>query len=115
MGLRDRGEAQKTVEFFRQCIPMFQALGDEVRQDILIMLAETEGLNVNQIAERSPMSRPNISHHLKILRQAGLVKPEKKGTEVFYSLELNETVKQLKQLIGFIEEECFLEEEAKTE
>ncbi len=54
------------------------------------------------------MSRPTVSHHLKILREAGIVGTEKKGKEIFYFLTLDQTVLQLKQLINIIEDECIL-------
>ena len=96
----------RALETFRQTIPLFQALGDAVRQDIILLLAEHEQLNVNQIAEQSPMSRPTISHHLKILRDVGLVEVKPKGTENFYSLHFIESVDLLKKLIQVVEEEC---------
>ncbi|MDM5317802.1 metalloregulator ArsR/SmtB family transcription factor [Fictibacillus sp. b24] len=96
------------VEMFRKTIPLFQALGDPVRQDLVLLLAETDKMNVTDIASQSPMSRPTVSHHLKILREAGLVGTEKKGKEIFYFLTLDQTVVQLKQLISIIEDECIL-------
>jgi ArsR family transcriptional regulator, arsenate/arsenite/antimonite-responsive transcriptional repressor len=96
------------VDMFRKTIPLFQALGDPVRQDLVLLLAETEKMNVTDIAGQSPMSRPTVSHHLKILREAGVVGTEKRGKEIFYFLTLEQTVVQLKQLINIIEEECIL-------
>ena len=58
---------------FRDCLPLFQAFGDTGRQDIILLLAEVDSMNVNQIAEQLTLSRPTISHHLKTLRSAGLV------------------------------------------
>jgi ArsR family transcriptional regulator len=71
----------------RDCTEIFSALGDPHRQDILILL-ETEGpLNVLQITENSELSRPTISHHLKVLKDAGLVTVEKRSRENFYTTE----------------------------
>ncbi len=65
----------------RECSLIFNALGDPNRQDILIML-ETEGpLNVLQITERLNLARPTISHHLKILSNAVLLRSTKKSRE----------------------------------
>ncbi|ELK40584.1 transcriptional regulator [Brevibacillus agri BAB-2500] len=63
-------------------------------------------MNVSQIAEHIPMSRPTVSHHLKILRQAGLLQAKKKGTEIYYRLEIAEAISLFKQLVQFVEEEC---------
>jgi DNA-binding transcriptional ArsR family regulator len=99
---------QQAIEVFRSCIPLFNALSDPARQDIILMLAERESLSVNEIAEQSKLSRPAISHHLKIMRDIQLVKIEQKGTQRYYSLSLNQSVEQLKRLIEIVESECIL-------
>ncbi len=69
---------KKILEQFRDCIPLFNVLSDELRQNIIMVLAEEEkGLNVNMITEKMTLSRPAISHHLKVLKQAGIVGSEK--------------------------------------
>ncbi|MFX3625604.1 MAG: ArsR/SmtB family transcription factor [Ectobacillus sp.] len=97
---------QKAVEIFRECIPLFQALSDPARQDIILLLAESRALTVNEITEHSSLSRPAISHHLKILRDNKLVSIEQKGTQRYYSLALGEAVVLFKQLIATVEEAC---------
>ncbi|GMB07993.1 ArsR family transcriptional regulator [Thermolongibacillus altinsuensis] len=98
--------SEKAMELFRACIPLFQTLSDPHRQDIILLLAEHEALTVNEITEHSRLSRPAISHHLKILRDAGLVKVEQKGTQRYYLLSLDNAVQLLKQLIQSVEQEC---------
>src|SRR5437867_3648387 len=61
------------------------ALGDQTRQDILVALSG-ERLNVGQLAERFPLSRPAISHQLKVLADAGLLVRERHGRERVYRL-----------------------------
>lgn len=63
---------------------VFTALGDEHRQRILLLFEQGERLNVGMIAEVSTLSRPTVSHHLKILREAGVLRSEKIGKEVWY-------------------------------
>lgn len=63
---------------------VFTALGDEHRQRILLTFAPGERLNVGQIAEVSTLSRSAVSHHLKILREAGVLESRKEGKEVFF-------------------------------
>lgn len=63
---------------------VFTALGDEHRQRILLLFEQGERLNVSMIAEVSTLSRPTVSHHLKILREAGALCSEKIGKEVWY-------------------------------
>lgn len=71
-----------------QCCSIFQALADETRLAILEMLKQKEH-NVSEIVERFSISQPSISHHLDILKRAGLVKSEKRGREVYYQFKGN--------------------------
>lgn len=68
---------------------VFEALGDEHRQRIVLSFEPGERLNVGQIAEVSTLSRSTVSHHLKILREAGVLRAEKIGKEVYF--EVNKT------------------------
>ncbi|MCM3602731.1 metalloregulator ArsR/SmtB family transcription factor [Robertmurraya korlensis] len=99
---------QQAIEIFRSCIPLFTTLSDPARQDIILLLAKNESLSVNEIADASTLSRPAISHHLKILRDNQLVKIEQKGTMRYYSLSLENSVLQLKELIDIVEKDCIL-------
>ena len=65
---------------------VFSALGDEHRQRILLTFEPRERLNVGQIVEVSTLSRSAVSHHLKILREAGILNSEKIGKEVYFWL-----------------------------
>ena len=90
---------------FHQCMPLFIALGDEVRLTIIDALTADDpiyrqGLNVKQITERTSLSRPAISHHLKILKQAGLVGVRQKGTSNYYYLTIADSTRTLMDL-GF--------------
>ncbi len=91
---------------FRACAPVFNALGDKFRQDIVMLLAQDERLNVNQIAERMPLSRPAISHHLKVLMQARLISLERVSRENFYSLSLDTALADLRRLVEQAEVSC---------
>ncbi|EFM12566.1 transcriptional regulator, ArsR family [Paenibacillus curdlanolyticus YK9] len=91
-------------EQLRGCSPIFLALADPIRQDIIMMLTKHETLNVAQITERSPMSRSAISHHLKILRQAGLITSNKIGTEIYYELDIEDSVAQLQAFLATTEQ-----------
>jgi ArsR family transcriptional regulator, arsenate/arsenite/antimonite-responsive transcriptional repressor len=91
---------------FRACAPVFNALGDKYRQDIVMLLARDERLNVMQIAERMPLSRPAISHHLKVLLHADLVTLERVSRENFYSLTLDSALADLRKLVEQAEVSC---------
>ncbi len=71
-----------------------------------MVLAEQQRLNVTKIAERLPLSRPAISHHLKVLRQAGLIELERVSRENFYSLTLGAALADLRRLVEQAEISC---------
>jgi ArsR family transcriptional regulator len=68
---------------------LFKALNDPTRREILELLKEKD-LTAGEIADQFNISKPSISHHLDLLRQAGLVVSVKEGQFIFYSL--NKTV-----------------------
>ncbi len=72
--------AKQKVEAER-CVSMLKALADEHRWDIVRTLF-AESLNVSQLGERLKMTQPNVSKHLRILREAGIVVTERVGKEV---------------------------------
>jgi DNA-binding transcriptional ArsR family regulator len=64
----------------------FEALGDPHRREILGLLRDGER-SVGQLAESMPISRPAVSRHLRLLREAGLVKERAVGTRRLYALD----------------------------
>lgn len=88
---------------FAQCKPMFFALGDVTRQQIIVLLENAETLNVTQLAKKLPLSRPAISHHLGVLRQAGLVGVRRQGTERYYFLTIDAALALLKRFVADVE------------
>jgi DNA-binding transcriptional ArsR family regulator len=64
----------------------FAALGDEHRRAIVESLADG-GRSVSEIASDLPISRPAVSRHLRLLKEAGLVTDQAEGTRRVYSLD----------------------------
>src|SRR5947209_20291232 len=64
----------------------FEALGDPNRRQILRLIG-ADGLAVGEIAEAMPISRPAVSRHLRLLKDAGLVSERAEGTRRIYQLE----------------------------
>jgi DNA-binding transcriptional ArsR family regulator len=62
------------------------ALGDARRRDIVALLADG-AVSVGELAERLPISRPAVSQHLKVLKEAGLVRDHADGTRRLYGLD----------------------------
>ena len=89
-------------ELFAQCGPLFVALGDEVRQKLLLDIIDAgeAGVNVNTIAAGSKLSRPAISHHLKIMKDSVVLEAEKQGTQVFYKVAVHKRFAEVESLIN---------------
>lgn len=77
----------------------FKALNDKTRRDILELLKEGD-LTAGEIAEQFHISWPSVSHHLELLKRAGLVDSDKRGQYVYYTLNttvMDEIVKWMLQ------------------
>lgn len=74
------------------------AIGDPVRLQLLYLLGHRGRCNVGDIASQFRLSRPAISHHLKVLKDAGVLDSEKVGQEVYYWLERDRIVANLRAL-----------------
>jgi ArsR family transcriptional regulator len=78
--------------------PMFKALGDPVRLRLMSMIASQPKACVCDLTGAFDVSGPTISHHLRVLREAGLVDSERSGTWVHYWVR-PEAVRQLGNLL----------------
>lgn len=81
-----RGTAALDAAQAAELAAVFKALGDPVRLRLLSMIASREGgeVCVCDLTPAFDLAQPTISHHLKVLRQAGLVDCERRGTWVYY-------------------------------
>jgi len=76
---------------------IFRILADPTRLRILVSLAEGGELCVHEICERVPLSQPAVSHQLRTLRGARLVRSRRAGREVFYALDDEHVMKLLSE------------------
>lgn len=81
---------------------VFQALASAPRRNILAYLSKTS-LTAGEIAERFEMTKPSLSKHLSILENAGLIKGERRGQFIHYSLVQDNVVNTLN---GYLQEVC---------
>lgn len=81
---------------------VFKALADPTRRRILEYLREGD-LNAGEIAERFDMTKPSISHHLSLLKQARLVLDVRHGQNIVYSLDTTVFQEALRFLLGMTE------------
>jgi len=79
---------------------LFKALNDPTRREILEMLKKKD-MTAGDIADRFSISKPSISHHLDLLRQAGLVVSVKEGQFISYSLNTTVMDEMLKWIMQF--------------
>lgn len=93
---RSKGSASRCCPSGRQLrsratkafAPLFKALGDETRLEIVgLLAAQGKELCVCDIESRFDLGQPTVSHHLRILREAGIVTAERRGTWVYYRLD----------------------------
>ena len=78
---------------------LFKALNDPTRREILELLKEKD-LTAGEIADQFNISKPSISHHLDLLRQAGLVVSVKEGHFIYYSLNTTVMDEMLKWIMS---------------
>ena len=87
---------------WRDVSDLFVALGDAQRQRILLTFQPGQKLNVSEIVAASTLSRTAVSHHLKILRQAGALQSEKVGKEVYFWIHKKNILTLLQRITGYV-------------
>jgi ArsR family transcriptional regulator len=82
----------------------FKALNDETRRAIMELLKEGEK-PAGEISKQFNISKPSISHHLDLLKQANLIKAKKKGQFIYYALQPNSLEDVFRWFVQFKPEE----------
>ncbi|MEK4259384.1 MULTISPECIES: ArsR/SmtB family transcription factor [unclassified Paenibacillus] len=98
--------ADNLADEFKRNQKVLTAIGYETRQAILLALIQGQqvpGMRVGEIKEKTHLSRPAVSHHLKILKDAQIISVHKEGTINYYRLDAKSKLKLLKSLVGQIE------------
>lgn len=92
-------QQESAIKSFENNFSVMHALADKNRQRIIVLLAHhlEDGLTVTAITENMAITQPAVSHHLKILRDAGIVSFKKKGLQSMYYLTLKEPLKELEK------------------
>lgn len=96
---------QVIPESWADMAQIFTALGDEHRQRILLLFDPGEQLTISQIVAIVPLSRTAVSHHLQVLRAAELLTSEKRGKEVFLSVNTDRLLRTFTQMVDFVQEQ----------
>lgn len=95
---------KELAEEFKSCQKVLLALGDENRQHLIIemmQMGECNGVRVGAITQKTNLSRPAVSHHLRILKDAGLIKMRREGTKNYYYFDADaEAMNSLLQMLS---------------
>jgi ArsR family transcriptional regulator, arsenate/arsenite/antimonite-responsive transcriptional repressor len=102
----DLGLINRTTGYPEDSLRLLTGVRDPVRMEIILLLGKDSPMNVGDIASQFRISRPAISHHLKVLKDAGIVQSEKNGQEVYYSLDRARIVAGLRLIADMIENCC---------
>jgi DNA-binding transcriptional ArsR family regulator len=87
---------------WRTISKVYAALGDEHRQRIVLTFERGERLNVGEIVNVSTLSRSAVSHHLRILREAGVLQSRKEGKEVYFWINKDFVVDAMETVVGYL-------------
>lgn len=80
---------------------VMKVLGEEARIDILNILGKKE-LNVSEIADKMKISRPTVSHHMQVLKRAGVVQSRRDGKEIYYSVDMSALTSLARVILSFV-------------
>jgi ArsR family transcriptional regulator len=98
------GEQPDIGALFRRSQRLLSALGDPTRQEIIaLLLGGPAPAAVNDIAGRVRLSQPAVSHHLRILKEAGIVAVERSGKQRLYSVAGPQALAPLAELIAAVQ------------
>lgn len=92
-------DVEKKIEFF-------SVLADKTRQEIIFLFYKKKEACVTYISEQFELSRPTISHHLLIMKRAGILKSRKEGKEVYYSFNKEFVIEQMEELLLLVKKCC---------
>lgn len=98
-------DIQKSLikDLFTRNLPLLSALGDSQRQQILLLMTDVHRLSVGEIARRTKISRPAVSHHIKVLRDANLLSEQREGTRRYYQPMFDSHIEPLRAFLDAIE------------
>lgn len=95
-------DVSKIRQLFEQNLAIFSALGDPIRQQLLLLMMENERKSVAQLAANTHLTRPTISHHLKVLKDAHIIIEQKAGRKTFYCPHMGEYFAPIQELVRLI-------------
>ena len=95
-------DAGRMRELFEESLPLFNALGDPIRQQLIMLMMEGERKSVAESAATMELPRPTVSHHLKVLKDAHILGEQKVGTKIYYCPQMGEYFRPVKELVDMV-------------
>ena len=92
----------ETPNEWKNISSLFNALGDEQRQRLLLTFEKEERLNILQIVASSKLGRTAVAHHLKKLHHSGALSSEKIGKEVFFWVNKTHIMTEIQSVLDYI-------------
>lgn len=89
-----------------ECLEILRALSDKTRQGIISIFSSKKEVCVTEIAKNFVLSRPTISHHLNLMKRAGLLNTRKQGKEIFYSFNKGYVSRLMKLIFDALKKCC---------
>lgn len=106
--MKDVEKLSMLADEFQACNTVLTAIGDSTRQNIILALIEAgceDGMRVGTITRKTHLSRPAVSHHIKVLKDAQVVNFRRVGTMNFYYIDPdNNSLKMLKSLLQHMDD-----------
>ncbi len=99
MEVKCKDTFEEAVTLLADNQPLFFALGDMARQHIIILLGQHERLSVGELTTYTHLSRPAVSHHLKILKKAGLLRETREGVRRYYQPTFYKAIEAVEHLV----------------
>ena len=99
-------EIDSLAKEFEGCRQVLLALGDENRQHLILemmRMGSCRGVRVGEITAQTHLSRPAVSHHLRILREAGILSMRREGTRNYYYFDVDaKAIRRLTQMFAHV-------------
>ena len=93
--------SREIPEKWKMMAKVFEAMGNEHRQRILLTFEKGEELSIKELVEVSTLKRTSVVHHLQILENAGVLVPIKKGKFVYYHINPDIVIEACNGLISY--------------
>ena len=97
-------DTQQIKVLFEKSLPVFDALGDPIRQQLITLMIDGAQRSVAELAAETNVSRSTVSHHLRVLKDAHIIADKKVGRKIFYYPKVDNYFQPVKELVQIVAE-----------